>query len=104
MQEVIHMLVKDVMVEKCMMDLFMPLNLVLLLDQNIHMLVLIKHATFQKLKLDIHSLVMLMLNHKIQLLMLKLQQNMHFQLVLMLVELISNFIRVVYIANHVMVQ
>lgn len=102
MQEMEHMLVKDVMVVKCMMVSHMLQFQELLLDQNINTLELIKHAKLHQLKLDILSMVMLKLNHKVHLHMLKLLQNMHFLLELMLVELTFNYIKVEFIAKLVM--
>ena len=74
---------KDVTEVKCMMVLNMLQNMVLLSDQNIHMLLLIKNVSPIKLRQDINLVVILMLNHLMQELMLKQQLIMHYQLLSM---------------------
>lgn len=94
--------VKDVMVVKCMMVLLMPLNMVLPLDQNIHMLELINNVQPKRPKPDINLLVLLMLNHLTLKPMLKLLLNMLSLLVSMLQESTSNSTRKVSTMPNVM--
>ena len=90
------------MVVKCMMDSNMQPIQELLLEVNIHMLVLIKHVNLIQLRPDSHSKDMLMLHHKMHQHTLKLQLNMLSLLVSMLVESISNYILKVYTVRVVM--
>lgn len=94
--------VKDVMVVKCMMVLLMLLNMVLPLDQNIHMLELINNVQPKRPKPDINLLVLLMLNHSTLKPMLKLLLNMLSLLVSMLQESTSNSTRKVSTMPNVM--
>lgn len=94
--------VKDVMVVKCMMVLLMLLNMVLPLDQNIHMLELINNVQPKRPKPDINLLVLLMLNHLTLKPMLKLLLNMLSLLVSMLQESTSNSTRKVSTMPNVM--
>lgn len=94
--------VKDAMVVKCMMVLLMHLNMVLPLDQNIHMLELIKNVQPKRPKPDINSMVLLMLNHSTLMPMLKLLLNMLSQLVSMLQESTFNSTERVSIMPNVM--
>lgn len=102
MQEEVNMKVKDVMEVKCLMDSNMQPIQELLLEVNIHMLVLIKHVNLLQQRPDSDSMDMLMLQHKMHQHTLKLQLNMLSLLVLMLVESISNYTLKVYTVRVVM--